>query len=149
MSTAIAAPGAVAEVVLARGEQASGLAVMVGTLLAQNVSRHPERLRDFRRLAADVTLDVTDVGTAVTLSFDGDRCTVHEGVVGRPRVRLTTDSATLLELGQVRIGPFGLPHFLDAPGRRVVAAVAAGRLRLRGLHHLPTLLRVTRLFSVV
>ena len=34
------------EVVLASGDEASGLANMLGTLLAQNVERHPEKYRD-------------------------------------------------------------------------------------------------------
>lgn len=134
---------------LAAGERASGLASMVGTLLAQNLSHHPERLKDFRRLDCSVAIEVGDLAEAVTLEFDDDRCTVHEGVVGRPRIRLRTDADTLLALGQVRIGPLGLPVFADRPGRVVVWALASGRLRIEGLRHLLTLVRVTRLFSVV
>ena len=136
-------------VVLAAGDQASGLANMLGTLLAQNIERHPEKYRDFRSVNASVVFDVTDLGSAVTLSFAGDTCTVHEGAVGRPRVRLRTDSKTLMGMSQVRIGPLGLPNYVDPAGRAVLRAMAQGRLRIQGIHHLATLNRVTRLFSVV
>ena len=137
------------EVVLASGDEASGLANMLGTLLAQNVERHPEKYRDFRNVNAAVVFDITDLGSAVTLSFSGDTCTVHEGVAGRPRVRLRTDSQTLMGLSQVRIGALGLPTYVDPAGRAVLQAMASGKLRIQGIWHLATLNRVTRLFSVV
>lgn len=137
------------EVVLASGDEASGLANMLGTLLAQNVERHPEKYRDFRKVNAAVVFDITDLGSAVTLSFSGDTCTVLEGAVGKPRVRLRTDSATLMGMSQVRIGALGLPNYLDPAGRAVLQAMAKGKLRIQGMRHLSTLNRVTRLFSVV
>jgi hypothetical protein len=137
------------EVVLASGDEASGLANMLGTLLAQNIERHPEKYRDFRNVNASVVFDITDLGSAVTLTFAGDTCTVHEGAVGRPRVRLRTDSHTLMGMSQVKIGALGLPNYLDPAGRAVLQAMAKGRLRIQGIHHLVTLNRVTRLFSVV
>lgn len=142
-------PSPMPEVVLASGDEASGLATMLGTLLAQNVERHPEKYRDFRSVNASVVFDVTDLGSAVTLSFDGETCTVLEGAVGSPRLWLRTDSATLMGLSQVRIGALGLPNYVDPAGRAVLQAMATGRLRIRGIRHLTTLNRVTRLFSVV
>jgi len=138
----------VAEVVLAEGEGASGLASMVATLLAQNVERSREKFEDFRRLSAEVLIEVADLGQSVTLSFDRDRCTVHSRSTGRPTIALRTDSETFMALGQIRIGPLGLPNYLDAPGRAVLRAMVSGRLRIHGLRHLRTLNRVTRLFSV-
>lgn len=137
------------EVVLASGDEASGLATMLGTLLAQNVERHPEKYRDFRSVNAAVVFDISDLGSAVTLSFWGDTCTVHEGEVGEPWLWLRTDSATLMGLSQVPIGAMGLPKYFDPAGRAVLQAMAKGKLRIKGIHHLLTLNRVTRLFSVV
>jgi SCP-2 sterol transfer family len=138
-----------AEVVFAEGKQASGLATMLGTLLAQNVAKNRAKYEDFRHVDADVAIELTDLGEAVTLSFAGDRCTVRNGVEGRPRVRLRTDSDTLLRLSSLKIGPLGLPNYVDANGRSVLRALAGGRLRIDGMRHLSTLNRVTRLFSVV
>jgi hypothetical protein len=138
----------VAEVVLAEGEAAGGLASMVGTLLAKNVERSHEKFDDFRRLNTVVLIEVSDLGQSVTLGFDRGRCTVHTGLAGSPAIVLRTDSDTFMALGQVRIGPLGLPNYLDASGRAVLRAMATGRLRIHGLRHVRTLNRITRLFSV-
>lgn len=136
------------EVVLADGENASGLASMMGTLLAQNVERSPRKFEDFRRVESAVFIDVADLGESITLSFTGDRCTVHNGRHGRPRVRIRTDAETLMLLSQVRIGALGLPNYFDDNGRAMLRAMSRGRLRIGGMHHVVTLNRVTRLFSV-
>ena len=137
-----------AEVVLAEGDDASGLASMMGTLLAQNVERVPAKFADFRRVDSDVVIDVKDLGEAITLSFNGERCTIHNGRTGTPRVSITTDSETLMRLSMLHIGPLGLPNYFDEPGRSVLHAMRTGKLRIRGMHHIPTLNRITRLFSV-
>ena len=136
------------EVLLADGDDASGLASMMGTLLAQNVERSPQKFDDFRRVESDVLIEVSDLGEAITLSFTGDRCTIHNGARGRPRVRIRTDSETLMGLSQLHIGRLGMPNYFDENGKAVLRAMARGRLRIGGMHHVATLNRVTRLFSV-
>jgi len=136
------------EVVLADGDNASGLASMMGTLLAQNVERAPHKFEDFRRVESSVLIEVTDLDEAITLSFVGDRCTIHNGRRGRARVGIRTDSETLMLLSQLRVGPLGLPNYFDDSGKQVMRAMSRGRLRIRGMHHIATLNRVTRLFSV-
>lgn len=137
------------EVVVHGGDEASYFATMVGTTLAQNVEAHPEKYEDFRRVNADVTIEVTDLDLAITLSFRGDRCTIRDGIHGEPRVRLRCDSDTFNMLGLLHIGPFGLPIYIDQPGRDVLRAMLGGKLRIGGMLHIGTLNRVTRLFSVV
>jgi hypothetical protein len=137
-----------AEVVLAAGDGASGLASMMGTLLAQNVERLPARLQDFRRVQSDVLIDVRDLGESITLSFNGDRCTIFNGRTGRPRVSIATDADTLMGLSMLHIGALGLPNYFDEPGRNVLRAMRTGKLRIRGMRHIQTLNRITRLFSV-
>ncbi len=137
-----------AEVVLAEGDDASGLAAMMGTLLAQNVERVPQRFEDFRRVDADVLIEVGDLDQAITLSFRGDRCTIHNGRTGNPKVGIRTDSETLMRLSMVHIGALGLPNYFDEPGRNVLRAMRTGKLRISGMHHIQTLNRITRLFSV-
>ena len=137
------------EVVVDGGDDASYFATMVATTLAQNVEQHPAKFNDFRSVNGDVVIAITDLGLTVTLSFSGDRCTVFDGVRGDPKLRLTTDSETFNGLGLVRIGPLGLPIYVDSAGRAVVRALLTGRLKIGGMHHVNTLNRVTRLFSVV
>jgi hypothetical protein len=139
----------VPEVVVQGGDDASYFATMVGTTLAQNVEAHPEKYDDFRNVNADVSIEVTDLDLAITLSFRGDRCTIRDGLQGEPKVRLRCDSDTFNKLGLLRIGPFGLPVYVDGPGREIVRAMVTGQLHIGGMHHLGTLNRVTRLFSVV
>src|ERR1044072_6296776 len=115
---------------------------MMGTLLAQNVERVPQQFEDFRRIHADVLIDVKDLGEAITLSFDGDRCTIHNGRTGAPRVSIVTDSDTLMGLSMLHIGPLGLPHYFAAAGRGVLRAMRTGKLSIRGMHHLQTLNRI-------
>lgn len=137
------------EVVLAEGDAASGLASMMGTLLAQNVERAPRKFEDFRRVESAVLIEVSDLDEAITMSFVGDRCTIHSGRRGKARVRISTDSETLMRLSMLTIGPLGFPNYFDENGKAVLSAMSKGRLRIGGMHHLATLNRVTRLFSVV
>ena len=137
------------EVVVQGGDETSYFATMVATTLAQNVEAHPEKYDDFRSVNADVTIEVTDLDLAITLSFRGDRCTIRDGLHGEPKVRMRCDSDTFNKLGLLRIGPFGLPVYVDGPGREIVRAMVGGQLRIGGMHHMGTLNRVTRLFSVV
>jgi hypothetical protein len=136
------------EVVLADGDNANGLASMLGTLLAQNVERSPQKFEDFRRVESSVLIEVSDLDQAITLSFIGDRCTIHNGSRGRCRVRIRTDAETLMGLSQLHIGRLGLPNYFDDNGKAILRAMSKGRLRIGGMHHLATLNRITRLFSV-
>jgi hypothetical protein len=139
----------VPEVVLADGDNASGLASMMGTLLAQNVERAPQKFDDFRRVESSVQIEVSDLDEAITMSFVGDRCTIHNGRLGKPRVSIRTDSETLMALSQLKIGRLGFPNYFDDNGKAVLRAMSKGKLRIGGMHHIATLNRVTRLFSVV
>ncbi|HEY6378875.1 MAG TPA: hypothetical protein VI316_06825 [Candidatus Dormibacteraeota bacterium] len=137
------------DVTVAGGDDASYFATMVATTLAQNVEQHPEKFDDFRNVDGDVVIEITDLDLSVTLAFRGDHCTVSDGAKASPKLRITTDADTFNGLGLVRIGPLGLPLYVDGPGRAVVKAMVTRRLRIGGMHHINTLNRVTRLFSVV
>lgn len=137
------------EVIVQGGEEASYFATMVGTTLAQNVEAHPEKFDDFRSVEADIAIQITDLELSVTLSFRGDRCTVRDGIQGEPKITITTDSDSFNKLSLLRIGPFGIPIYVDEPGREVLRAMVGGKLKIGGMHHVTTLNRVTRLFSVV
>lgn len=137
------------EVIVDGGDDASYFATMVATTLAQNVEQHPEKFDDFRKVNADVVIEITDLDLHITLSFDGDRCTVHDGIHGDPRLRIRTDSDSFNGLSLLRIGPLGIPIYVDGPGRAVLRSMLTGKLRIGGMHRVNTLNRVTRLFSVM
>lgn len=137
------------EVTVQGGDTASYFATMVATTLSQNVEQHPEKFEDFRSIHGDVVIEITDLELSITLSFRGDHCTVSDGTKPNPKLRITTDSETFNGLGLVHIGPFGLPMYVDEPGRAVLKAMLTRKLRIGGMHRVATLNRMTRLFSVV
>lgn len=67
------------EVVLAGGDDASGLASMLADLLRDNLADFVGRARVARRLRGPVVLRAADHDLSVTLSFEGDRVVVRDG----------------------------------------------------------------------
>lgn len=133
----------------ADGEEASALARMLGGLIEANLAARPSRAALLDRMRGSVGIDVTDAGEAVTLEFGEGTLRLRNGLAGRRRLTIRADSATVLELSNLRIGPLGLPVYTDSTGRSVVAKLIARRLRIRGLLiHPATLTRVAQIFSV-
>ncbi|MGH7904253.1 MAG: SCP2 sterol-binding domain-containing protein [Candidatus Dormibacteraceae bacterium] len=132
------------------GDDPSTLARMLGDLIEANVGSRAARRRDFLGLRATVGIEVTDLGQSVVLEFDGGTLRVRDGrLEGRPELTIHADSATIMDLGNLRIGPLGLPVYPDRVGRSVAAKLLDGRLRVEGmLTHPGTLSRLVRVFSV-
>ncbi len=131
------------------GEDASPFAQMLGQLIKANVENSQERRRDFERLRARVGIKVRDIGESVTLDFRGGRLLVHNGLKPRREITITADSDTVMQLSLLRIGPFGMPLYIDSTGRDVVRKLLGGSLKIDGmLGNIFTLNAVTRIFSV-
>jgi hypothetical protein len=127
----------------------SAFATMLGGLIEANVEARPEKKRDFDGLAATVGIAVTDIDEAVTLEFQRGRLVVHNGLAAKRDITIRAEAATVMNLSNLKIGPFGMPVYFDRVGRGVVAKMAQGRLRIEGLlGNLATLNTVTRIFSV-
>ena len=122
---------------------------MLGGLIEANVSARPEKRADFDRLRARVGIDATDAEEAATLDFEGGHLTVHNGLRPGRQITITAESETVLELSNLRIGPLGMPVYVDETGRSVLGKLLTRRLRIAGLLRLGMLNRVTRIFSVV
>lgn len=88
LNHAARAPRRVApQVVLADGDEASGLADMLASLLEQNLRDFPTRARVAGRTRGEVVLVAADNDIAVTLRFEGDRVVVTDGsFAGAPRL---------------------------------------------------------------
>lgn len=138
------------EVVYPQGEdEASAMAQMLAGLITANISQHPERMGDFRRLSGQsVHIAVPDIEESLTLTFAGEDLVVRPGRQGNPVISISADSDVLMALNLVKIGPMGMPNYFDADGRNVVRALASRKLRIGGMWHIDVLNRVTRLFSV-
>lgn len=66
-------------VVFADGDSASGMAIMLGDLLRDNLRDFPGRARCARRLRGSVVLTAADRDRSVTLTFAPDQVTVTDG----------------------------------------------------------------------
>jgi hypothetical protein len=130
-------------------EEASAMASMLAGLITANVEQNPERWSDFHKLSGtSVTIEVPDIGEALTLTFAGDDLVVRNGKQGRPAVTITADSDVVMALNLVSTGPMGMPNYFNEAGRAVVKAMLTGKLKIGGMWRVDTLNRVTRLFSV-
>ena len=122
---------------------------MLGGLIEANIEASQAKRRDFEGLKARVGIQVRDIDESVTLDFKQGRLVVHNGLKPRRQITIRTDAGTVMQLSNLRIGPLGLPIYVDATGREVVMKMLTGDLRIDGLvPHLPTLNQVTRIFSV-
>jgi hypothetical protein len=134
----------------AEGEQqASAFAQMLGGLIQANVEASPGKMRDFGHLKARVGIQVRDIDESVTLDFRQGRLVLHDGLKPRRQLTIRTNAETVMQLSNLRIGPLGLPVYVDSTGREVVTKILSGDLRIDGLvKHVLTLNAVTRIFSV-
>jgi hypothetical protein len=139
-------------VTLDEGHDANGIAGVISTLLTQNLEAFPARVRLARRLTRPVAIEASDIGSTCTISCGPEAVRVANGVAGRPGVTVSATVEQILDLSQLRMKASGLlpVGFLTRRGLRVLAAIATGKLRVRGLIvHPVTALRVIALLSVV
>lgn len=128
-------------------EEPSGLASMLGGLIEGNLEAHPEREALLK--PSVVGMIAEDSAIAVTLRLAPGRVTIANGLVGGTHdLVIRTSSEDLIALTAVPLR-LGLPDPLTADGRRVMASLLSGRLRVKGMFlQLPALTRVQRLLSV-
>jgi hypothetical protein len=124
----------------------SGIAVMLGTLIEQNLARDPSRRRLLR--PSVVSISASDADVAVTLLIDRRGVRVREGDDPRAHLRLAADSAMLLALTAAPLR-FGLPDPFRPEGRAVLGDLLRKRIRVGGmLLHPIRLARLSALLSV-
>ena len=122
---------------------------IIAELLATNLERHPEKQEVFRRMQGAVAIDLNDIETAVTLVFGEGLLRIDAGIVGTPALIIRTASDRVTDLNALRIVG-GLPWYFDEAGRRVVAHLLTGRLKIEGMFGHPLLLtRLTKIMSVI
>ncbi len=127
----------------------SAFSSMLGGLIEANVKGRVEKRGDFENLVARVGIFVTDIDEAVTLDFQGGKLVVHNGLEPRRTITIRADADTVMALSNLKIGPLGLPIYVDEVGRGVAMKLLRGSLKIEGLlPNLRTLNAVTRIFSV-
>lgn len=140
------------QVNLGDGADANGIASVVATLLSQNLEAFPARVQLARRLHRPVTISGTDIDSTCTVSCDASAVTVANDLVGTPSVIVSATVEQILDLSQLRMKAMGLlpVGFFTRRGLRVLAAIAIGKLKVRGLiTHPVTAMRLIALLSVV
>ena len=136
-------------VTYADGDDASAFAQMLGGLIHANVKARSEKRRDFDDLHTAVGIEVTDIDESVTLVFNDAHLVIHNGLLPDRAITVRGDADTVMQLSNLRIGPLGLPVYVDATGRDVVRKLLGGRLKIEGmLGNIFSLNAVTRLLSV-
>ena len=130
-------------------QEPSAFSSMLGGLIEANVKSRPEKEADFDELVARVGIFVTDIDEGVTLDFKGGKLIVHNGLKPRRTITIRADADTVMNLSNLKIGPLGLPIYVDGVGRGVALKLLRGQLKIDGLlPNLLTLNAVTRIFSV-
>jgi hypothetical protein len=124
----------------------SGLAVMLGGLLEQNLARDPTRERLLH--PSLVSIVARDAAVAVTLYLRPGRVLARDGVDPRALLRIAADSGRLMAMTAVPLR-MGMPDVLTPQGRAIVRDIVARRITIRGmLEHPLHLVRLTSLLSV-
>jgi hypothetical protein len=122
---------------------------ILADLLTGNLAQNPGKLSVFRRMRGTVAIDLADIETAVTLVFEGERLRIEAGINASSDLVIRTASDRVMDLNALRIVG-GLPWYFDEAGRKVVAHLLAGRLKIEGMFTHPVLLtRLTIVMSVM
>jgi hypothetical protein len=137
----------------------NGLAAMLHGLLGENIAASDGKRRDFEAIRTGFAVVAPDADVAVTLAFDGGRCTIYDGRRVEAEVVITADSGKIPELSLLQIR-YGLPWILDEAGQGFLRALVKREIKIEGLVDLPLpdpratlrraldLVRLTRVLSV-
>ena len=138
-----------ASVELAPGASDNGLAIMMATMMSQNLEDHPGRMAVFDRLGGRVAIVAEDADVAMTMSFADRRAVVYDGIVGIPDVTVRGSFELIADLSRMETGRFGLPDPKGEVNRAMVRALRSGQLRIYGLPAgLPLLARLGTVLAI-
>jgi hypothetical protein len=122
---------------------------ILADLLERNLAQRPERRAVFLKMRGTVAIDLVDIETAVTLAFERERLQIKAGIANSPDLVIRTTSERVTDLNALRIVG-GLPWYFDEAGRKVLAHLLSGRLKIEGMFSHPVLLtRLTKIMSVM
>jgi hypothetical protein len=129
--------------VLLADDVPNALAGMISERLTRTLARYPRRARLVR--GGRVSMRAADIGLSATLELGPLSVTVRNGGGKGAQVRIRAVASDLVALADAS-GVLGVPNPFREPGRRVLAGLFAGRIRLKGaLRHPLLLLRFSRL----
>ena len=107
---------------------------MLGTMMAQNLADHPERLAAFDALYGRIAIVAEDAQVELTMCFDHGRVTLHDGIVGIPDLTIRGGAEQIADLSRMESwGETDLPDPRGEVNRAMFQALREGRLRIHGL----------------
>ncbi|RZL77080.1 MAG: hypothetical protein EOP32_26395 [Rhodococcus sp. (in: high G+C Gram-positive bacteria)] len=139
-------------VTLYDGQDANGVAGIVGMLLGQNLENFPSRVKFARRISRPVAIYSTDTETACTIVFGSREAVVYNDIVGKPAVTVMATVDQILDVSQLPMKAGGLVPvgFFTGRGMSVLGEILKHKLVVKGLlTHTVTALRTIALVSVV
>lgn len=134
------------------GDDANGVAIVVSTLLGQNLANFPSRVKTAKKMSRPVTIYSTDTETACTIVFGTEEAVVYNDVVGKPSVTVMATVDQILDVSQLKMKAGGLVPvgFFTKRGMGVLGQILAHKLVVKGLlSHTIASLRTIALLSVV
>ncbi|OUS86562.1 hypothetical protein [Rhodococcus sp. NCIMB 12038] len=134
------------------GEDANGVANIVGMLLGQNLENFPTRIKFARKIARPVSIISTDTDSACTIVFGTDEAVVYNDVVGKPAVTVIATVEQIVDVSQLPMKAGGLipVGFFTHRGMTVLGQILQHKLIVKGLlTHTVTALRTIALVSVI
>ncbi len=139
-----------ARIELSKGAEDNGLAGMVASLILQNLQDKPQKRVDFAKMRGRVAIVAEDARVAMTLEFQGNMLTVHDGIVGVPDVTVRAQSEDIIQMSLVELTPrLALPDFRGPALKEIMAKSRSGAIHVFGaLTNFPLVFRLTRLLSV-
>jgi SCP-2 sterol transfer family len=136
-----------ADVTLAPGAEEVAMTGMIADMLKANLEK-PQKMKVFNGLKSTVYLYAKDADAGMTMDFDKGKLVVYGGKEGKPKLEISTDATTLLELANLKI-KMGMPYYFDKTGRAVLKKIFKGELKIKGmLAHPIALTKVTKVMSI-
>lgn len=133
------------------GDDANGVASILGTLLQQNFDNFPSRVKIARRMPRPVAVVSTDTDSVATIVFGAEEAVVYNDIVGRPSVTVKATVDQILDVSQLKMKAGGLVPvgFFTKRGMGVLGNILAHRLVVKGLlTHTVTALQFIALVSI-
>nr|BAA76341.1 orf7 [Rhodococcus sp. CIR2] len=117
------------------GEDANGVANIVGMLLGQNLENFPTRIKFARKIARPVSIISTDTDSACTIVFGTDEAVVYNDVVGKPAVTVIATVEQIVDVSQLPMKAGGLipVGFFTHRGMTVLGQILQHKLIVKGL----------------
>jgi hypothetical protein len=143
---------AVYQVTLEDEDTDNGVALVLSSLLSQNLEQHPSRVKIARRISRPVSVYDKDSDATATVVFSKDAASVHSDTVGCPSVVVKATVAQILEISQLKMKAGGLVPigFFTRRGFRVLWDIGRRRLIVKGLLlHTVAVFRFIALVSIV